>query len=286
MRVALSGLAMCEDFNRRNWIACCPYETYRSIKKRTIEPRATFDRNHEVVSRPGKVVFIELKDVVGPCFVMNCGQNTWIKMSTGRTLPDDFDTRVSFLATSQLEARARNPLFERAVFCFRYKNAKMMQALRAVLVDVNRRALPGCSVRSYQLTPEQAAAADNGELDIITGFQVVDDAFRLVVMEGLGASAMKELRARMPREAANHPRCKIFTNPGLRFKKRLYTPFHVDLKIIHLRESLPAIVRSPEIYNRVKVSEDCFEALHCVVPGVPGPRPKRARRPYLNRPVT
>ncbi len=80
-------LAMCEDFNRRNWIACCPYETYRSIKKRTIEPRATFDRNHEVVSRPGKVVFIELKDVVGPCFVMNCGQNTWIKMSTGRTLP-------------------------------------------------------------------------------------------------------------------------------------------------------------------------------------------------------
>ena len=36
---------------------------------------------------PGKVVFVELKDVVGPCFVMNCGQNTWIKMSTGRTLP-------------------------------------------------------------------------------------------------------------------------------------------------------------------------------------------------------
>ena len=197
---------------------------------------------------------------------LGLAESQWLARfdGTGRTLPDDFDTRVSFLATSQLEARARNPLFERAVFCFRYKNAKMMQALRAVLVDVNRRALPGCSVRSYQLTPEQAAAADNGELDIITGFQVVDDAFRLVVMEGLGASAMKELRARMPREAANHPRCKIFTNPGLRFKKRLYTPFHVDLKIIHLRESLPAIVRSPEIYNRVKVSEDCFEALHCL----------------------
>lgn len=181
--------------------------------------------------------------------------------SLGLPCPEGTD-RLQFLASTRLQRQARNPVFQRAVFCFKYKNAKIMQALRAVLVKVNTRALPGVSVRSYQLSDEEIVRANSGSLDILTGFQVVDDEFRVIVMEGLGLGGMRELLNGVPRELANHPRCKIFTNPALRFTKRLYTQFHVDLKIIHLRDPLPAIVRSPDIYNRVKVSEQCFEALN------------------------
>ena len=52
---------------------------------------------------------------------------------------------------------------------------------------MNAHALPDIqgSLRSYTLTTEERQAAKSGSLDIITGFMMIDDDIRIVVIEGL-----------------------------------------------------------------------------------------------------
>ena len=51
-------------------------------------------------------------------------------------------------------------------------------------------------------------------------------------------------------------------NSNVRFTKRAYTSFDVDLKMIRLRNLLREIVTTPAIYNRAKISEECFKTLN------------------------
>ena len=62
--------------------------------------------------------------------------------------------------------------------------------------------------------------AESGTLDVITGFQVVEDHFRCVVFEGLGSGGMARLRAALPREQANDEAFKILQDPTARFRRR------------------------------------------------------------------
>jgi len=152
--------------------------------------------------------------------------------------------------------------FTRMVLTFNYKNSTLLRALMDAADAVNKKTLPGQSLRSYQLTPEEAENAEAGTLDIVTGVQIIDDDYRMIIIEGLAEEGMKKLGESVPRLEANNPQCTILWNPSVRFKKRLYTRFDVDLKKIKLRDPLPVISKSPDIYHRTKVSELCFEALH------------------------
>ena len=51
-------------------------------------------------------------------------------------------------------------------------------------------------------------------------------------------------------------------DPTITFKERWFTAFDLDLKRIRLRDELPKICESPDIYNRAKVPLEVFEALH------------------------
>ena len=105
-------------------------------------------------------------------------------------------------------------------------------------------------------------AAQNGDLDIISGFQVIDEDFRIIVIEGLGSGGMAMLHQEVRRTRANGPLIRVLSDPTVRFLKREYLSFHVDLKRIKLRDRLPQICETPDIYNRAKVPLSCFEALH------------------------
>ncbi|GMH93870.1 hypothetical protein TL16_g12744 [Triparma laevis f. inornata] len=133
--------------------------------------------------------------------------------------------------------------FTRAVYTFEYGNVGLLQSLNKAIEGVNSKNLDMIgSLMTYELTEEEIERAEGGDLNIICGFTVLDDDCRMIFIEGTVEGM-------------------VLSNPEIRFKKRLYTSFNVDLKKVRLREPLPMLTSMPSIYNRAKVSEECFEAL-------------------------
>ena len=158
--------------------------------------------------------------------------------------------------------RSKDRQFERAVYCFSYDDEKTLQEIQGAMYEVNQRALPEASLRSHQLSEEEKCGAIDGTLDVITGFTIIDDAFRLIVIEGLGSGGMKIVHKRVRRKERNGARFRVLADPTITFKERWFTAFDLDLKRIRLRDELPRICESPDIYNRAKVPLEVFEALH------------------------
>ena len=171
-------------------------------------------------------------------------------------------TKRHFTDVSQGRGRSKDKLFERAVYCFRYDDEEMLQQVQGAMYEVNQASLPEASLRSHQMTEEERQAANNGDLDVVTGFTVIDDAYRLIVVEGIGSRGMRTLHRRVERKVQNGPRCRVLADPTVTFTERLYAAFDLDLKRIRLRDQLPKICESPDIYNRAKVPLEVFEALH------------------------
>lgn len=161
-----------------------------------------------------------------------------------------------------LVSSPRAPLFSRIVLVIPYDDNRTLDQVTRVLTAVNLAALPGVPLRSYQLTASEKRACTTGDLNVVTGTQVIDSQFRTIFLEGLAGGAMQCVHEQIPRAAANDP-CgvRMFANDQLRFTHRLYTDFDVDLKRIKLRYPLPTLLTSPDIYMRTKVSETCFQAL-------------------------
>jgi len=165
-----------------------------------------------------------------------------------RTLIED---GAQFIGERILESRP----FTKAVFVFEYSNVPMLHAVNRAMDAINTAALGDSiqgSLRSHQLSQEQVESADVGLLDVLCGFQLIDDHCRTIVVEGL-VGAIKRLMDQVPRAAANNRACRILFDPTVAFHKRLYTAFSVDLKKIRLRDPLPILCEMPEIYNRTKV---------------------------------
>eukprot|EP00750_Incisomonas_marina_P007810 INCI15056.2.p1 GENE.INCI15056.2~~INCI15056.2.p1 ORF type:complete len:1175 (-),score=230.15 INCI15056.2:595-4119(-) len=159
------------------------------------------------------------------------------------------------------------PVFERIVYIFPYDDLAMLRVIRDCIDAVNSAAIPRVSLPSYQLTAQQKAAAATGALDVVCGFQIVEEGQRMIVVEGLVHGGMAKLHEALPRAdiAAKDPlTTKVFSNDQVLFTERVYTPFEVDLKMIRLRRPLAAILKSADIYNRGNVSATCFDALHCL----------------------
>ncbi|TMW55410.1 hypothetical protein Poli38472_013301 [Pythium oligandrum] len=168
---------------------------------------------------------------------------------------------ASNAASSTLETTAL-PLFSRMVLIFPYKDSSTLKQIMNAMEGVNLTALPGVPIRSYQMTDEEKRGCDSGTLDVITGVMVLDDIFRMVILEGLADGGMRTVYQELPRTRANDPESfRMFPNDQLRFTQRLYAPFEIDLKRIKLRYALPVLLTMPDIYMRTKVAENCFLAL-------------------------
>ena len=185
-----------------------------------------------------------------------------------RTLLEDHGEEHIGIGGTILDPKDDKRLFTRATFSFEYRNVPMLNRVNAAIDAVNTAALENIhgSLRSYQLTEEEVNDAKAGILDIVGGFTIIDDDCRMVVIEGLPETVGKVVEE-IVREKANDNDFRVLSNLDIRFRERLYTEFNVDLKKIRLREPLPILCKMPEIYNRTKVTPDCFEALdrlHCL----------------------
>ena len=88
--------------------------------------------------------------------------------------------------------------------------------------------------------------------------------YKRQVLEGL-ADSIAEICSAIPRDSINDDSYRLLADPTVRFTQRVYTQFNVDLKKIRLREPLPLLAESPDIYNPVKVSVEAFTALDRLV---------------------
>lgn len=75
-------------------------------------------------------------------------------------------------------------------------------------------------------------------MDYISGFEILDDSFRLFMFEGLKDGAMKRLEEMVPRDQPNTEVRKILKNNTIIFEDRLYQDFNMEIKRIRLRDSL------------------------------------------------
>ena len=157
--------------------------------------------------------------------------------------------------------------FSRLCMMFPYKDGELLGKLLQAMDAINHRTLsatmPG-SLVSHQLSEEEIEKACAGELDIVSGFHVIDPDCRTIVLEGL-ADSIQEICASIPRDAINDDSYRLLADPTVRFTSRVYTAFNVDLKKIRLRDPLPILAESPDIYNPVKVATGAFTALDRLV---------------------
>ncbi|KAM6387481.1 uncharacterized protein CFAP92 [Pluvialis apricaria] len=101
------------------------------------------------------------------------------------------------------------------------------------------------------------------ELDVVTGFHLLDGATHLFVLEGLKDKAIKRLWDRHFERTYRHEdgQLEILYNSQLSFHQRLYTDLEAIFYHFHLRQPLFTITKQPLLYVRGMVPWACFQAL-------------------------
>ncbi|XP_032661528.1 uncharacterized protein CFAP92 [Chelonoidis abingdonii] len=155
------------------------------------------------------------------------------------------------------------------IYIFDYNNAPCLHDLLQEITEINAEAL---QLDSYPLQVIQMALAtfklktttkEISELDIITGFHILDGIIHLLVLEGLKDKAIKRLWEQQfdKTHRTENGRLDILYNSQLSFHQRLYTDLEAILYHIHLCKPLSAITRQPLLYVRDMVRQACFQAL-------------------------
>jgi len=67
---------------------------------------------------------------------------------------------------------------------------------------------------------------------------LIDNEYRMFIIEGKSDGVMKELAEKVPITDPNTDTFKIFRNLDVRFRERLYADFNLEIKRIRLRENL------------------------------------------------
>ncbi|KAK6176744.1 hypothetical protein SNE40_014985 [Patella caerulea] len=155
--------------------------------------------------------------------------------------------------------------FGRLVYVFSYHNTVMLNNLQQLITDLNAEALDlkdmpqhvmNAALSTYKLSIQQQESRD---LDIITGFQVMDGKHHIFVIEGLRDKALKLLWNSLPKEENSDT--KVLYNSDMSFSQRLYRALDVDLCRIKLHEPLSVIVQQSLLYVRDMVPKLCFQSL-------------------------
>lgn len=249
----LSGLLLGQKFlHMRSPIQCCPLpDTYSGLQK----------LDGPIVGQPGNVDGPEDKPMPVANY-LECGSELKVKVHLAYPLS-------ASLASEPVNTRERDECpFGRVIYVFEYKNAPFLRRLQSEITAVNAGALEldtlpqhviDAALSTYKLSSDQRR---NKELDIITGFQVLDGQYHMFVLEGLADRGIKKLWHNLPRpQEEDISKFNVLYNSDLRFTERLYAALDVDLCRVRLHEPLEVIVQNPLLYVRDLVPKPCFEAL-------------------------
>lgn len=174
------------------------------------------------------------------------------------------------VSVEKVSAKIEYPLtiecpFGRVVFVFDYKNTALLNRLQDIVLEINAQALElddmpphviSAALSTYKLSLEQQRSR---ELNIVTGFQLMDGDIHLFILEGIRDRAVSSLWSALPKPENSD--VKVLFNSDYSFGDRLYGPLDVDLCRVKLHEPLSIIVQQPLLYVRDMVPRPCFDAL-------------------------
>lgn len=188
------------------------------------------------------------------------------------TLPGNYlqnDTKCCFYISlyhpiyNELTAYDSVPpnIFERVVISIPYKSGIISKITNA-FNEINKPVIPeGMSTISYRFPDEVKELAQTDQLDVITGFQLIEGDRRHIILEGLSDKSMSIIRNIIKRTKATTSKVKFLYNPAIRFTNRLYSGFNCSLKTIRLRDTLKDTLSDPKIYDTTKVPKECVDSL-------------------------
>merc|ERR1712048_45012 len=158
--------------------------------------------------------------------------------------------------------------FSRIVYIFSYENKKFVKGLLQLVNSINSRALGlsrfpqhvmDAALSTYKLSDAQR---ESRSLDIVTGFQVIDGRYNILVLEGLYKEGMSRIWNELKHPQAEDPDTfRTLYNSEMTFSSRVYSSLDVDLTRIRLYEPLENIVKQPLLYVRDMVPKPSFEAV-------------------------
>ncbi|KAF6032794.1 KIAA1257 [Bugula neritina] len=162
------------------------------------------------------------------------------------------------------ETEAGRCPFGRIVYVLDQHNRLIAKNLLSLVSKINAKSLGldnlsavvlDAALSTYKLTIEQQKRKD---LDIVTGFQLLDGKNHVFVLEGLKDGGIQKIwdSISKPKEGV-----KVLYNSDLSCGHRLYGALDVDLTRVKLHEPLELIVQQPLLFVRDMVPRSCFLAL-------------------------
>ncbi|XP_045846697.1 uncharacterized protein KIAA1257 homolog isoform X2 [Meles meles] len=175
-----------------------------------------------------------------------------------------------------LQARAETPdpelsgtQFGRIIFVFDSKKISLLYGLLQDITMINAKAL---DLEAHPLRNIQQILSafkmrvkiqESQDLDVLTGFHLLDGKLHLLILEGLADQGLKQLwdshQSRITR--AEQDKHKVLYNSALRFRHRLYADLETVLYQVHLFKPLSQLMKHSALYIRSSVLQKAFQAL-------------------------
>uniref|UniRef100_A0A669P5G4 Cilia and flagella associated protein 92 (putative) n=1 Tax=Phasianus colchicus TaxID=9054 RepID=A0A669P5G4_PHACC len=155
------------------------------------------------------------------------------------------------------------------IYIFDYSNSSLLYDLVEEITEINAKALqldcypPHIIRMALDTLKLESTLEKDSELDIVTGFHLLDGASHLFVLEGLKDKAIKRLWDRHFERTYRREdgQLEILYNSQLSFSQRLYTDLEAIFYHFHLCKPLFSIAKQPLLYVRGAVPWACFQAL-------------------------
>ncbi|XP_029899721.2 uncharacterized protein KIAA1257 homolog isoform X4 [Aquila chrysaetos chrysaetos] len=155
------------------------------------------------------------------------------------------------------------------IYIFDYNNSSLLHDLVEEITEINAKALQldcypvhliGMALVALKL---KTTLEKVSELDIVTGFHLLDGATHVLVLEGLKDKAIRRLWDRHFERTYRHEdgQLEILYNSQLSFHQRRYTDLEAIFYHFRLCQPLFTITKEPLLYVRGMVPWACFQAL-------------------------
>ncbi|XP_068414014.1 uncharacterized protein CFAP92 [Eschrichtius robustus] len=171
--------------------------------------------------------------------------------------------------TEALDASPTASPFGRVIFVFASRKLSLLHGLLQDVTVINAGAL-GLDSCPAEDIPQilsalkmRAQIQERPDLDVLTGFHLLDGRGRLLILEGLADRGLRRLweshQSRVPR--AEPGSYKALYNSQLRFRRRLYADLETVPYHVRLSQPLAHLVKHAALYVRNTVPPQVFQAL-------------------------
>ncbi|KFV95167.1 Uncharacterized protein FLJ43738, partial [Eurypyga helias] len=155
------------------------------------------------------------------------------------------------------------------IYIFDYNNSSLLHDLVEEITEINAKALQldcypvhliGMALAALKL---RITLEEVSQLDIVTGFHLLDGATHLFVFEGLKDKAIKKLWDKHFERTSRREdgQLDILYDSQLSFHQRQYTDLEAIFYHFRLCKPLSTITKQPLLYVRGMVPQACFQAL-------------------------